>query len=538
MVACINRQARFVPAKRGVIATYKALYRTWRPATFDDVVGQQNITVTLKNEVKLSRVAHSYLFTGSRGTGKTTCAKILAKAVNCLDPQDGNPCGKCELCLGIEAGAVTDVMEIDAASNNGVDDVRALREEAVFTPVSAKYRVYIIDEAHMLSTAAFNALLKIMEEPPAHVLFILATTEVHKVPATIISRCQRFDFGRIDTGEIKKRLLYIAQQENIPLGEDAAQLIARISEGGMRDAISLLDQCATLGQDIDVAAVSRAAGLADNERLYELCDAAAQGDSARALEIIDRLSASSVDYTRLMQELMGLWRNFMVAKVSPAPETLMVCTPEDLARIRDAAARYPMELIVHALSVLGETLDGMARAQSKRLAAELCMVRLSTPSLDSSPDALLRRISQLEARALSPAAIPAAFAPQTPPHAEKFDDPPPAPPEVLEVEQRFAQWDNVLERLSKTNPALHGTLVGSSAYVTGDLVLIDANDSMFAEMMRKNEYTKMSLREALRLETGKVYRLGPVKKNVQIKETGGLLAELEQKAREAGIDVN
>ncbi len=519
---------------------YKALYRTWRPARFDDVVGQQHITVTLKNEVRLSRVAHSYLFTGSRGTGKTTCAKILAKAVNCLSPVDGDPCGECSICLGIEDGTVTDVMEIDAASNNGVDDVRALREEAAFTPVSAKYRVYIIDEAHMLSTAAFNALLKIMEEPPEHVLFILATTEVHKVPATIISRCQRFDFGRIDTGAIKDRLLYISQQEGIKIDEDAAQLIARISEGGMRDAISLLDQCASPGQPIDTALVSRIAGLADNARLYELCDAIAEKNSAKALEIIDRLSAASVDYARLMHELMVLFRNIMVAKVSPQPDELITCTPEDLARIRDAAKRYPMEMILHAMSALNETLDSIGRTQSKRLAAEMCMVRLTSPSLDSSTEALLRRISELENRISTAAVATPAPAPAVQQASQQpvREEPLPPPPEVLEVEERFAAWDSVLERLSKTNPALHGTLVNSTAYIVGDLVLIDAKDSMFAEMMRKNEYTKMSLREAIRLETGKVYRLGPVKKNVEIKETGGLLAELEKKAKEAGIDIN
>ncbi len=514
---------------------YKALYRTWRPETFEDVVGQTHITVTLKNEVKLARVAHSYLFTGSRGTGKTTCAKILAKAVNCLSPAEGDPCGQCAMCVGIEEGTVTDVMEIDAASNNGVDDVRSLREEAVFTPVSAKFRVYIIDEAHMLSAAAFNALLKIMEEPPAHVLFILATTEVHKVPATIISRCQRFDFGRIDTEAIKQRLLLIAKEEGISIEEDAAQLIARLSEGGMRDAISMLDQCSTLGQVIDTQAVSRIAGLTDNSNLYELCDAIADENSAAALDIIDRLSAQSVDYVRLMHEMLALFRNIMVAKATRVPEDLIVCTPEEMQRISDAAKRYSMELILHAMSALSDALDSISKAQSKRLAAEMCMVRLTSPALDNHTDALLRRISELEARVSSAQALP----PQQQSAKEPVpQDVPAVAPEVLEVEERFADWDNVLERLAKSNPALHGTLANSLAYIIGDLVLIDARDTMFAEMMRKNEYTKMSLREAIRLETGKVYRLGPVKKNTMIKETGGLLAQLEQTAKEAGIDIN
>ncbi|MFA9382014.1 MAG: hypothetical protein ACERKO_13245, partial [Acetanaerobacterium sp.] len=354
----------------------------------------------------------------------------------------------------------------------------------------------------------------------------------------IISRCQRFDFGRIDSSAIKDHLLLIAKAEEIPIDEDAALLIARLSEGGMRDAISLLDQCATLGGVIDTAAVSRLAGLADNGRLYELADAIADKNSAKALDVIDLLGASSVDYARLLHELMSLFRNIMVAKASRAPEELIVCAPEDMARIKDAAKRYPMELILHALSALGEALDGIGRTQSKRLAAEMCMIRLSSPSLDTTADALTRRISDLEVRVSSAAVQPVAAAQHTASQSASHEEPLAEAHEVLEVEERFVDWDNVLERLSKANPALHGTLVGSAAYIKGDLLLIDAQDTMFTEMMRKNEYTKKSLREAIRLETGKLYRLGPVKRNVEIKETGGLLAQLEQTAKDAGIDIN
>ncbi|SDN03597.1 DNA polymerase III subunit gamma/tau [Acetanaerobacterium elongatum] len=527
---------------------YKALYRTWRPKTFEDVVGQEHITTTLKNEVVQGKVAHSYLFTGSRGTGKTTCSKILAKAVNCLHPVDGNPCGECEICLGIEDGSVTDVVEIDAASNNGIDDVRALREEAVFTPVSAKYRVYIIDETHMLSIAAFNALLKIMEEPPEHVLFILATTEVHKVPATILSRCQRFDFRRIDTEVIKNRLLAIATGEQITLNEDAAELIARLADGGMRDAISLLDQCATAAEVIDIPVVSKLAALADTQYLYELADIILSKDGARALELVERLNAESVDFARLLSELITLFRNLMVVKGAKKPENLIVCTPDELSQLKGLAVRCPMELTLHVLTVLGDALDGMGKTHSKRLAAEICLMRLTNPELDTGYDALLRRIGELEARVQSgvvsatAASVPhkgvknSAKQPQgEEPQAEL---PPPVTREVLEVEEKLKCWNDVLEHLATVNPALHGTMVNSTAYVKGDLILIDAPDSMFTEMMRKNDYTKQSLRDAIMLKTGKIYRLGPVKKNTEIKETGVLLAQLEHAARQAGIEIN
>ncbi|MDY4191819.1 MAG: DNA polymerase III subunit gamma/tau, partial [Oscillospiraceae bacterium] len=249
---------------------YQALYRKYRPKSFDDVVGQEHITSTLKNEVLTGKIAHAYLFCGSRGTGKTTCAKILAKAVNCPDLRDGSPCGECEICRGIDDGSLLDVLEIDAASNNGVDNIRQLREDAFFTPSMAKYRVYIIDETHMLSTGAFNALLKIMEEPPSHVLFILATTEAHKVPATILSRCQRFDFHRIKSGDIARYLEKIAGKEGVELTHDGALLIGRLSDGGMRDAVSLLDQCISQGSRITAELVSRTAGLAGSRPVLEL----------------------------------------------------------------------------------------------------------------------------------------------------------------------------------------------------------------------------------------------------------------------------
>ena len=317
---------------------YQALYRKWRPKTFDDVVGQEHITATLKNEVATGKFSHAYLFTGSRGTGKTTCSKIVAKAVNCERPVDGNPCNECAACRGIDDGSVLDVVEIDAASNNGVDNIRQLREEAYFLPSVVKYRVYILDECHMLSQGAVNALLKILEEPPEHVVFILATTEIHKVLPTILSRCQRFDFHRIRSRVIADRLLYIAEQESFSLADDAALLIARLSDGGMRDALSLLDLCASFGTDITVQAVTQAAGLAGQSHLFEIADAAIARDPAAALLVVGRLSEQSCDFSRLCEQMIGHYRNLMICRSVKEPGELIACLPEELPRYREQAA--------------------------------------------------------------------------------------------------------------------------------------------------------------------------------------------------------
>ena len=282
---------------------YRAFYRKYRPSTFTSVVGQEHITKTLENAVKSGKTSHAYLFTGSRGTGKTSCAKILSKAVNCLNPVDGNPCNECEICRGIDNGSILDIIEIDAASNNGVDNIRDLREEANFTPANAKFRVYIIDEVHMLSIGAFNALLKTLEEPPAHVIFILATTEVHKLPSTILSRCQRFDFKRIEPEAIAERLKEVALKENLTLADDGAMLIARIADGAMRDALSLLDRCSSVEGVIDSTAVAKSAGLAGREYIFELCDSIIEKNPAKALEIVDKLYNDSCDMSVLSQSL-------------------------------------------------------------------------------------------------------------------------------------------------------------------------------------------------------------------------------------------
>ena len=306
---------------------YQALYRKWRPQDFSAVYGQPHVTKTLQNQLCSGRISHAYLFTGSRGTGKTTCAKILSKAVNCLSPVDGNPCNECEICRGIDNGSILDVIEIDAASNNGVDNIRDLREEANFTPANAKYRVYIIDEVHMLSIGAFNALLKTLEEPPSHVIFILATTEIHKLPSTILSRCQRFDFKRIAPEDITSRLLYVAEKENVNLTENAANLIARIADGGMRDALSLLDRCFAMGTDIDENAVSDAAGIAGTIHLFSFSEYVANGDFTSSLKLVSKLHSESCDIDSLCTELTLHFRNLMVAKTVSECEGLIVCSP-------------------------------------------------------------------------------------------------------------------------------------------------------------------------------------------------------------------
>ena len=376
---------------------YQALYRKWRPQTFDDVVGQKHITETLKNQVKTGRLSHAYIFIGTRGTGKTTCARILARAVNCENPVDGNPCGKCAACRGIAEGSVMDVVELDAASNNGVDNVRALREEAVFSPTEVKKRVYIIDEVHMLSTSAFNALLKILEEPPAHLMFILATTELQKVPATILSRCQRHSFRRIDTPEIAQYLEYIAGQEKLKLSHDAAELIARLAEGGVRDALSLLDQCSAR-EDIDVEAVYSAMGLAGNRRIAQLLERVLDHDTEAALKDFNSLWMDGKDPVTLLGELSGLLRDSMMLRVAPKGAQGLISGSYDIATLQSFAECMTTEEMLSALETLQNAVITMKEAKNPKLAAELCLVSLCESPAGESVSELRARISRLEER--------------------------------------------------------------------------------------------------------------------------------------------
>lgn len=374
---------------------YLALYRKYRPRTFADVISQPHITTTLTNQLKNGQISHAYLFTGSRGTGKTSCAKILAKAVNCLSPVDGNPCLECEACLSIENGA-SDITEIDAASNNGVDDVRALRDEVMYSPVSCKYRVYIIDEVHMLSVAAFNALLKTIEEPPEHVIFILATTESHKVPATILSRCQRFEFHRIDMSDSAKRLCGIAKAENVSLDEDAALLIARLSDGGMRDALSLLDQCISQSSRITVETVRDCAGVVGNDHLFSLAESIIACDAASALNKLGDLYNRSKDPARLVEELIIHFRNLMMIKVMPDQAGKITLIREEADAYVSRCAKMSLEQIMRSLSILEDGLNLISRSKQRKTQAEMCFIRLCTPKLDSDTKALSLRLDALE----------------------------------------------------------------------------------------------------------------------------------------------
>lgn len=414
---------------------YQALYRKYRPKTFDDVVGQEHITETLKKQVETGRLSHAYLFIGTRGTGKTTCAKILAKAVNCEHPVNGNPCNQCAACRGIDDGSILDVVELDAASNNGVDNVRALRDEAVFSPASVRKRVYIVDEVHMLSNSAFNALLKILEEPPEHLMFILATTELHKVPATILSRCQRHSFKRIPVDTITARLNFVAQQEHLNLQPDAAALLARMADGGMRDALTLLDQCCG-NECISTDAVISAIGLAGNLRTAQLLRSVAAGDTAGALEQFRELWQDGKDPSALLDELSMLQRDLLMQAVAPRGGRELLSGAYDPVTLDELSSAFSSAQLLANLQSIQHTLGAMASQPNPRIAAELCLIRLCRPELCDDVPALCARMDKLEQTVYS-GAIPAprasAPAPKEMPEPKPvFDDvppwEPPAPP--------------------------------------------------------------------------------------------------------------
>ena len=407
---------------------YRALYRKWRPQRFEDVVGQRAIVTALKNQITAGRVGHAYLFTGVRGTGKTTCAKIFAKAVNCLHPVNGDPCGECEICKGIDNGSLLDVVEMDAASNNGVDDIRDLRDETAYTPSACQYKVYIIDEVHMLSTAAFNALLKTLEEPPAHVIFILATTEIQKVPATILSRCQRYDFTRIGPEDIARRVEYIAGEEKLELTSDGAELIARLADGALRDALSILDTCAGVTAKIDADVVRRMAGVTDRSYLFHISDALEAQDAAAALAQLAQLRQQSVDVKRLTEELIAHYRALMLAALPGGQALLSGVSPEEEALYLQKGPEMGQREAIRAIRTLGTALEHMTRGSDQRIELELALFSLSEPPQQmqaAAVQATPARAAQLEAPRPFAAAVqpfasapvqpaPAAAAPQTP----------------------------------------------------------------------------------------------------------------------------
>ena len=404
---------------------YRALYRKWRPQRFEDVVGQRAIVTALKNQITANRVGHAYLFTGVRGTGKTTCAKIFAKAVNCLHPVNGDPCGECEICKGIDNGSILDVVEMDAASNNGVDDIRDLRDETAYTPSACKYKVYIIDEVHMLSTAAFNALLKTLEEPPAHVIFILATTEIQKVPATILSRCQRYDFTRIGPEDIARRVEYIAGEEKLELSPDGAELIARLADGALRDALSILDTCAGVTAKIDADVVRRMAGVTDRSYLFRISDALEAQDGATALAQLAQLRQQSVDVKRLTEELIAHYRALMLAALPGGQSLLSGVSPEEEALYLEKGPQLGQREAVRAIRALGSALEHMTRGSDQRIELELALFGLSEPP--QQPQAVPVQAAPVRAAAQPAAPQPFASATAVQPFASAPTPQPPIP---------------------------------------------------------------------------------------------------------------
>lgn len=546
---------------------YQALYRKYRPKNFDEVVGQEHITATLKQEIASGRIGHAYLFTGSRGTGKTSCSKIIAKAVNCPNQQDGNPCGVCDICKGIDDGSVLDVTEIDAASNNGVDNIRQLREEANFTPAQVSYRVYIIDETHMLSVGAFNALLKIMEEPPEHVIFILATTEVHKIPATILSRCQRFDFRRISPSVIAARVRWVCEQEGIQIEPEAADLIASLAEGGMRDALSLLDVCrsnarsgeqdssASRAEKITLEHVRQSAGLAVSDSLFAVADAVLRRDVPAVLQEIDRMFENSIDFEKMCVQLIAHYRGLMMAKAVKNPQEFVSGLPQDAQRLSAQAAGYPMGQILYSLTVLQDALSRMGRTAQTRVELEMAAIKLCSPELDRSLDAILARLDRLEAQVRSGAVVPPAGEEKAPAselqaaltRVQKTPPQKPAtPPQDASQQDRpkkpvvpFAPWPQVLEALRHINTALHGALISTEAYLDGEIVLIDCQDPLFLEMIRSNDYAKKSLHQALQSGAGRDYRIGPFKRErYERKKADDPMEQILASAEKLGVDMS
>jgi len=448
---------------------YQALYRKYRPQTFDDVVGQMAVTQTLKTQLQSGKLSHAYLFTGSRGTGKTTSAKILAKAVNCENPQDGNPCNCCKACIAIDSGSCMDVLEIDAASNNGVDNVRDLRDDAIYTPSQVKMRVYIIDEVHMLSISAFNALLKIIEEPPEHLLFILATTELHKVPATILSRCQRFSFRRISQEDIAARLQYVAYQEQIDLDDAAARVLARLADGAMRDGLSLLDQCAsaTVGE-LSAERVYSCLGIAGIMECGKLMDHIAEHDTGKALALVDRFYSEGKDMGALLDELACLTRDFMILKTAPQEGISMLSGVASDEEVKTLAKKFSTGELSRMMRVIQQTASGFTRSTSRRMDAELCIVNLCQPELSMDAEAVNSRITRLEEMLKSGCFTVASVQPvviedERPPMLDDSD----APPEEIVREPQTSKsqapdgfWvDMVSEIRSELKPPASGFFV-------------------------------------------------------------------------------
>lgn len=555
---------------------YRVLYREWRPAVFTDVSGQEHITSTLQNEVSSGRLNHAYLFTGSRGTGKTTCAKILAKAVNCLNPQNGNPCGECEICKGIDDGSILDIVEMDAASNRKIDDIRQIIDEVQFKPAKCKYRVYIVDEVHMLTTEAFNALLKTLEEPPEHVIFILATTEVHKLPQTIRSRCQRFDFHRIPPKAIADRVEYVVSQENAEITESAALMLASVADGALRDALSLLDSCLAVSSHIDEEVVRNAAGLVSKTYLFELAAAIINKNPTKSLEIIDRLYSESKDMARLCDELVEHFRALMLIKTIKNPRDILIMSDDEFEQAVTQSDYLSLADIVFYMDVLSRAYQRMGRGTGDRTELEMALVKLSATELDGTVEALTARVTALEKavkrgitvnyaqpaqQSVQAEAVQSASVPNTQTEVEEpFAKPEPehkkAPvakpaPEVKSVAQRasvnldelydnavpFARWVEVVDSLKSVSRSIAAAFAGSTAYESGNYLLIDTNNELAFDLLRQNG-RRAEIKQTLLELTGKNYSLGPYKRSTPKKvEKTDPLNSLVQSLEGSGVEI-
>ena len=536
---------------------YQALYRKYRPKNFDEVVGQEHITSVLKQEIASGRIGRAYLFTGSRGTGKTSCSKIIAKAVSCPHQQDGNPCGVCDICRGIDDGSILDVTEIDAASNNGVDNIRQLREEANFTPAVTNYRVYIIDETHMLSTGAFNALLKIMRRSRPS-----TSSSSWRPPGSQDSPPPSSPAASLTSSAssprvIAQRVIEVCQRENIDIQLPAAELIGRLAEGGMRDALSLLDVCRSSSEQITVEQVRQSAGLAVSDSLFAIGDAVLAQDIPAVLQEIDRMFANSVDFEKMCVQLISHYRGLMMAKALKDPENFVPGLSQDKEALTKQASRYSMGQILYSLTVLQDTLSRMGKTTQTRTELEMAVIRLTNPASDRSLDGILARLDRLEmqlksglAAAAAASANPAAVSAPAASNQQAVLAQPtvsansaaPVDPPVPTVSKKeavpFEPWSQVLEALRHSNTALHGALVNTQAYRYQEIVLIDCDDPFFLEMIRSNDYAKKSIHQALIAGSGRDWRIGPFKKEQYHTAQDDPMEDILASAQQLGVDIS
>lgn len=569
---------------------YQVLYRKYRPKSFDDVYGQEHITTTLKNELTSGRINHAYLFTGSRGTGKTTCAKIFSKAVNCLNLKDGNPCGECDVCKGIENGDILDIVEMDAASNRKIDDIRQIIDNVQFKPTRCKYRVYIVDEVHMLTQEAFNALLKTLEEPPEHVIFILATTEVHKLPQTILSRCQRFDFHRIPTRANADRLLYVADKENVTLSDSAAMMIAGVSDGALRDSLSLLDRCIAISSEVDEEVVRNAAGLVRKTYLFELSNCIINKNTAKSLEIIDRLYGESKDMARLCNELIGHFRSLMLIKSVKNPRNILIMSDDEFEQAQTQADYLSVADIVYFMDVLSRSYQKMGKGAGDRTEFEMALVKLSNSELDATLEALTQRVSALEKAIKSGSFVSKVNvdtdntgsktnsanlenATQTGAQEVQIDNSieiqkhsvsndntitknnipitksapkinsenkPASQQSVDEIYKNarpYVNWIEVVNNIKPISRSISAAFTGSSAYESGNYLLIDTDNDMAFKLLR-NSNKRAEVKDAIFQATGKKYSLGPYKKPEKQVNDSDPLQEFVESLKDSDIEIS